>query len=94
LSSTRVTVTGMHTSCSCVLASTLPLVLEPRGASTLRITIHALGEQGAFARHAVLYTDSKASPQLPITVVGKIYGEERGGALAPTPQEAVASKAP
>jgi hypothetical protein len=88
LSSSRVTLTGVHTSCSCILASALPEVLEPRGASTLRMTVHASGDRGSFARQAVLYTDSKASPQLPIVVVGRILEDERNADLEPIPQEA------
>ena len=88
LSSSRVTLTGVHTSCSCILASSLPEILEPRGAATLRMTVHASGNQGDFLRQAVLYTDSKVSPQLPIAVVGKILEDDRSPGLMPVPQRA------
>jgi hypothetical protein len=88
MSSSPVTLTGMYTSCSCLLASSLPIHLEGRGESTLRLTIHASGDPGNFTRQAVLYTDSKVSPELPITVVGKIL--ENNADLVPIPQPAEA----
>jgi hypothetical protein len=88
LSSSPVRLTGVHTSCSCILASSLPVVLDARGESTLRMTIHASGDEGDFTRQAVLYTDSKVSPELPITVVGKIL--EDNSDLVPIPQPAEA----
>jgi len=91
LSSSPVTLTGMYTSCSCVLASSLPIHLDGRGASTLRLTIHASGDQGNFTRQAVLYTDSKVSPELPIMVVGTILEDDSD--LVPIPQPAEAPTA-
>jgi hypothetical protein len=88
MSSTPVTLTGMYTSCSCLLASSLPIHLDGRGESTLRLTIHASGDPGKFTRQAVLYTDSKVSAELPITVVGKIL--EDNSDLVPIPQPAEA----
>jgi hypothetical protein len=85
LSSSSVTLTGIYTSCSCLLASSLPMQLEARGASTLQLTVHASGDQGDFTRQAVLYTDSDASPQLPIKLVGRIV-ENDSAELEPIPQ--------
>jgi len=72
MSSSPVTLTGLYTSCSCILSSSLPVRLEARGESTLRMTIHSSEDEGSFTRRAVLYTDSKVSPQLPIVVTGRI----------------------
>jgi hypothetical protein len=86
MSSSRVALTGMHTSCSCIVTSALPATLEPRGALTLRMTVHPSGDAGDFARQAVLYTDSQYSPELPIVVVGRMLESQDDDDLAPIPQ--------
>ncbi len=86
MSSSRLAVTGMHTSCSCIVTSSLPATLEPHGALTLRMTVHPPGDAGDFARQAVLYTDSKFSPEVPIVVVGRMLESDDGDDLAPIPQ--------
>jgi hypothetical protein len=85
-SSRPVTVTGMYTSCSCLLASALPIELGPHCASVLRLTIHASGDRGEFSRQAIVYTDCETSPELSITVLGTIVGE--AAALEPIAQPA------
>jgi hypothetical protein len=86
LSSSRMRLTGVYTSCSCILASELPVVVDGRGASTLRLTIHASGAEGRFTRQAVLYTDSKRSPQLPVVVSGRNKGADADVELVPIAQ--------
>jgi hypothetical protein len=88
LTSSPVRLTGVYTSCSCIVSSSLPAILEPRGESTLRLTVHATGERGRFARQAVLYTDSTASPQLLVLVVGRILDGAGSIDPVPTPHEA------
>jgi hypothetical protein len=81
-----VTLSGMYTSCSCLLTSSLPVRLAARDEVTLRLTIYAAGDEGQFRRHAVVYTDSSTTPELPLVVVGNIlanYSE-----LEPTAQQA------
>ena len=88
MSSSQVTLTGIYTSCSCILASSLPVVLDAGGATTLRMAIHSSGDQGRFTRQAVLYTDSELSPQLPILVTGTMLQHDASSDLEPTPLQA------
>ncbi|MEX0613970.1 MAG: DUF1573 domain-containing protein [Pirellulales bacterium] len=90
MSSAPVTLTGLYTSCSCILASSLPVTLEANGACKLRITVHSSGDRGNFTRRAVLYTDSPRSRHLPMVVTGTMLEHDEDVDLEPIPIEASA----
>lgn len=94
LSSARVTVTGIYTSCSCLLASSLPVTLEAQSAAVVCMKIHSSQSEGEFLRQAVLYTDSQASPQLPIKMIGNINRRPAASDIEPAPPEALSHRKP
>ena len=67
--------TGMHTTCSCVLSDSLPAKVGPGESLPVHITIHAPETNGEFTRSAIVYTDSLAAPQLPISISGRVAGQ-------------------
>ena len=64
--------TGMHTTCSCVLSDSLPAKVGPGESLPVHITIHVPETSGEFTRFAIVYTDSLAAPQLPISIRGRV----------------------
>jgi hypothetical protein len=66
--------TGMHTSCSCVLTDSLPANVRAGGSFDVHVTIHVPDDGAEFARAAVLYTDSLVVPELPISIHGRAVG--------------------
>lgn len=83
LSSSPVTLTGMYTTCSCVVASKLPQTIPGHDELSLQIVVHS-SDGNPFERQAVLYTDSSATPQLQITVLGEVNGRVQSSDIAPT----------
>lgn len=81
MSSAPITLTGVYTSCSCILVDSLPVTVEAHASFPLLLTIHSPEVSGDFSRRAVIYTTSKTSPQLPITLLGRAIAENnRAGA--------------
>ena len=76
VSSSPITLTGVHTSCSCILVDSLPAKVEARASFPLHMTIHSPEVQGRFTRSAVVYTNSMASPQLPIELSGQVVAND------------------
>jgi hypothetical protein len=71
LSSSPVSLTGIYTSCSCVLVSALPTTIDPHATYSLHLTIHSPEQPGDFQRNAVIYTSSQTSPQFSIAISGR-----------------------
>jgi hypothetical protein len=80
LSSSPITLTGAYTSCSCIAVSTLPATIAARGKYSLQMTVHSTESSGQFRRKAVLYSDSKATPQMLIELAGRTVARDRPGA--------------
>jgi hypothetical protein len=74
--------TGIHTSCSCVLTDSLPASVAAGDTFEVHVTIHAPEEAGEFSRAAVLYTDSLVVPELPIAIRGRAIGGSTSGVRA------------
>jgi hypothetical protein len=83
LSSSPVTLTGMYTTCSCVVASNLPQTIPGHDELSLQIVVHSTDGR-PFERQAILYTDSRATPELQITVLGEVDGRVQSSDVAPT----------
>jgi hypothetical protein len=71
MSPAAVTLTGIHTSCSCVTADQLPAVVESHHEYLLNLVIHSSREAGRFVREAVVYSNSKVTPRLLIRLSGR-----------------------
>lgn len=71
MSSSPVTLTGVYTSCSCIVVGSLPAIVKAGESFPLHMTVHPSETPGRFTRSAVLYSDSNVSPQLPVEVTGR-----------------------
>ncbi|HEX4413159.1 MAG TPA: DUF1573 domain-containing protein [Lacipirellulaceae bacterium] len=75
--------TGIHTSCSCIVASALPATIGGHAIFPLELTIHSPEHAGFFHREAILYADSQNSPQLLIEISGRtVAGNIQAEAVA------------
>ncbi len=79
ISSSPITLTGAYTSCSCIAVSALPVTVDARGSFRLQMTVHSAESPGRFRRNAVLYSDSKATPQVSIELAGRTVAHDRPG---------------
>lgn len=78
LTSSPVTVTGISTPCSCVLAGALPVTIRPYATHNLGLTIHTPEKAGGFERRAAIYTSSRVSPQFEIAITGETKADGDG----------------
>lgn len=66
------TITGMKRSCSCILSQSLPMQIAGDCADDLMISVLCRKTPGSFTLEAIVYTDSHASPQIPVVFTGHV----------------------
>jgi hypothetical protein len=85
ISHRSVAITGSHTTCECLVATTLPVTVQPRETKTLPIAFRAPAS-GHVEAVATLFT-CRVDEQIPIRLTGRVTESEKHSVSSPAPLE-------
>ena len=77
MSNQAVEILGANSSCTCLAADQLPVVLPPHGVFRLRIRLRPKSRPGQIAERVTLITDREGQERLDLKISGRVV--DRGG---------------